>query len=77
MARAERVRWLCDPPDGPVRLDVKIRYHHDPAPAKLVPLEGDEVHIEFDTPQSAITPGQAAVFYRADEVLGGGWIIGP
>jgi tRNA-specific 2-thiouridylase len=35
------------------------------------------VSIEFDAPQSAVTPGQAAVFYQADEVLGGGWIIGP
>jgi tRNA-specific 2-thiouridylase len=76
-ARAERVRWLCAPPDGSVRLDVKIRYHHDPAPAKVVPLGGDAVSIEFDAPQSAVTPGQAAVFYQADEVLGGGWIIGP
>ena len=75
-ARAERVRWLCDPPDGPIHLDVKIRYHHTAAPAKIVPMQGDEVRIEFLAPQSAVTPGQAAVFYRADEVLGGGWIIG-
>ncbi len=75
-ARAERICWLGDSPNGPVHLDVKIRYHHTAAPARVMPLEGDEVRIEFDTPQSAITPGQAAVFYHADEVLGGGWIIG-
>lgn len=76
-ARAQRVHWLCDPPTEPVHLDVKIRYHHAAAPARVVPSPGGTVRIEFDTPQSAVTPGQAAVFYRADEVLGGGWITGP
>ncbi|MCV4783957.1 tRNA 2-thiouridine(34) synthase MnmA, partial [Escherichia coli] len=40
----------------------------------IYPLEGGRARIEFDEPQRAITPGQAAIFYRDDEVLGGGWI---
>jgi tRNA-specific 2-thiouridylase len=53
---------------------VKIRYRHDPAPARIEPAPNGAVRVRFDAPQRAITPGQAAVFYRDDEVLGGGWI---
>lgn len=71
---AADVRWLEDPPDGPFRADVKIRYAHQPAPAGVEVLASHRVRVHFDTPQSAITPGQAAVFYQRDVVLGGGWI---
>jgi len=73
-ATASRVNWLIDPPTAPIRADVKIRYHHDAAPATVHPLDGDRVRAEFDAPQSGVTPGQAMVFYQGDEVLGGGWI---
>jgi tRNA-specific 2-thiouridylase len=53
---------------------VKIRYRHDPAAARIEPLGATTVRVDFHAPQRAITPGQAAVFYRGDEVLGGGWI---
>lgn len=73
--RVGNVNWLCDASDEPIRADVQIRYHHLAAAATVTP-RGDEVLVEFDEPQAAVTPGQAAVFYRGDEVLGGGWIDG-
>ena len=53
---------------------VQIRYRHPGASAVVAPLEGGRVGVEFKVPQRSVTPGQAAVFYRGDEVLGGGWI---
>jgi tRNA-uridine 2-sulfurtransferase len=72
---ASGVNWLTPaPPDEPVRCDVKIRYLHSATPAEVIPLPDGRVRVEFDFPQSAITPGQATVFYQDDCVLGGGWI---
>jgi len=71
---ARALRWTQDtPPAASERLDVKIRYRHQPLPA-LVEVEGDRARVTFDQPQRAVTPGQAAVFYRGDEVVGGGTI---
>jgi tRNA-specific 2-thiouridylase len=53
---------------------VKIRYKHDGAEAVIYPLEHNRVRVELKQPQRAITPGQAAVFYDGDIVIGGGWI---
>jgi tRNA-specific 2-thiouridylase len=58
----------------PMRVAVKIRHKHQPAPAVIEAAGPDEVLIGFDDPQRAITPGQAAVFYDGDTVVGGGWI---
>ena len=70
------LRFLVDPPPGPFRAVVKIRYQHRAAPA-TVDLRDDGVAlVSFDEPQSAVTPGQASVFYDGDAVLGGGWIAG-
>jgi tRNA-specific 2-thiouridylase len=58
----------------PMRVAVKIRHKHQPAPAIIESAGPDEVIVTFDEPQRAITPGQAAVFYDGDIVVGGGWI---
>ena len=53
---------------------VKIRYNHPGTPATVTPLENDRAHVRLHDPQRAVTPGQAAVLYDGDIVLGGGWI---
>jgi len=58
----------------PTEATVKIRYNHPGTGALLTPLPGDKVQVKLHEPQRAITPGQAAVFYQDDLVLGGGWI---
>jgi tRNA-specific 2-thiouridylase len=73
--RARRLNWISVAGlDGEMRVRVKIRHRHDPAAATLRMVARDEVEAEFDEPQRAVTPGQAAVFYDGDEVVGGGWI---
>jgi tRNA-specific 2-thiouridylase len=68
----EPVNWLQPQPvESGTRADVQIRYHHHPAAARLMPREDGTVEVRFDAPQSAITPGQACVFYQGDRVLGG------
>jgi tRNA-uridine 2-sulfurtransferase len=71
---AEEVTWHEPVPMEPVRAEVQIRYRHAAAPAQIRLLEGGRAEVTFDQPQPAVTPGQAAVFYRGDRVLGGGWI---
>ena len=58
----------------PMRVSVKIRHRHEPAAATIEKTGTDEILVTFDEPQRAITPGQAAVFYEGDLVVGGGWI---
>jgi tRNA-specific 2-thiouridylase len=74
---AAGVNWISmDSPVEPVRAEVRVRYRHQPAPALVSPLAQEgRARITFDEPQRAITPGQATVFYRDDEVIGGGWIV--
>ncbi|HEX8456272.1 MAG TPA: tRNA 2-thiouridine(34) synthase MnmA [Pyrinomonadaceae bacterium] len=72
---AAGVNWISfDEPTAPVRAEVRVRYRHAPAPARIEPLPERRARVVFDEPQRAIAPGQATVFYRGDEVLGGGWI---
>jgi tRNA-specific 2-thiouridylase len=59
---------------GPIEVTAKIRYNHPGTPATLTPLENNSVRVKLHTPQRAITPGQAAVFYQDELVVGGGWI---
>lgn len=74
---AGEVNWIaCETPAGPLRAEVKIRYKHGAAPATIYPTgDPSRVEVRFDQPQRAVTPGQAAVFYSGELVLGGGWIL--
>jgi tRNA-specific 2-thiouridylase len=74
--RARRLNWISIPElTGPMRVRAKIRHRHEPAWAILEPAGADEAVVTFDEPQRAVTPGQSAVFYDGDEVVGGGWIV--
>jgi tRNA-specific 2-thiouridylase len=72
--RASGVNWLVEPPAGDVVCQAKIRYRHTPAPARLRVRPDGAVQVTFAEPQSAVTPGQAVVFYDGSRVLAGGWI---
>ena len=70
------VNWVAlDKPQAEVRAEVRVRYRHTPAAATISPIDGNRARVTFDQPQRAITPGQATVFYRGNEVVGGGWIV--
>jgi len=73
---AREVNWISiGPPAAPARAQVKIRNKHEAAGATLRPTQTPaRVEVIFDEPQRAVTPGQGAVFYDGDLVLGGGWI---
>ena len=74
--RANRVNWISiSALAAPMRVKIKIRHRHEPAWATLEPAGSGEVRAIFDEPQRAVTPGQSAVFYDGDEVVGGGWIF--
>ncbi|MBF2026712.1 MAG: tRNA 2-thiouridine(34) synthase MnmA [Oscillatoriales cyanobacterium C42_A2020_001] len=71
----QRVNWVSiAAPAAPIRAEVQIRYRAAAVPATVIPLEGDRVRIVFDQPQSSVTPGQAAVWYDGETLLGGGII---
>ena len=73
--RARRLNLISvDGLREPMRVSVKIRHRHEPAPGMIEKVGEDEVTVTFDQPQRAITPGQAAVFYDDDIVVGGAWI---
>jgi len=70
-----KLNWIAvDDLHSPMRVKAKIRHRHEPADAIIEKTGRDEVLATFDNPQRAITPGQAAVFYDGDIVVGGGWI---
>ena len=73
--RASAVNWISR--DAPVEwtpATVQIRHRHRPATGRVRAIDEDRAEFEFDEPQAAVTPGQAAVFYDGDTVIGGGWI---
>jgi tRNA-specific 2-thiouridylase len=72
---ASQVNWVSGrPAQDWIGVHAQIRHRHDAAPARVRSIEAARVELEFDEPQSAITPGQAVVFYDGDVCLGGGWI---
>jgi tRNA-specific 2-thiouridylase len=73
---AKRVNWLDGVQTEEVRVAVKIRYRHPAIPARVVPQAAGEAVVWFEKSSPAVTPGQAAVFYEGERVLGGGWIEG-
>ncbi len=71
----DHVNWLEQEPLHVTReINVKIRYAHEGAAAEISQIASDRMHVRLRVPQKAVTPGQAAVFYDGDRVLGGGWI---
>ncbi len=71
----DRVNWHVPGEEIPESLTVKIRYAHPGAEAAVEALPNHRARIRLHAPQRAITPGQAAVFYDGDRVIGGGWIV--
>jgi tRNA-specific 2-thiouridylase len=70
-----RINWVSiHPPTTPIKAEVQIRYRASATPATIIPLENDQVRVVFDQAQSSVTPGQAAVWYNGETLLGGGVI---
>ena len=70
------INWLVDPPTSTVQVSGRVRYNATGAAARLTPLGPRSAYLEFDQPQMAITPGQSAVFYAGDVLMGGGVVEG-
>jgi tRNA-uridine 2-sulfurtransferase len=72
----DRCNWIpFDEPPETLEVTTKIRYNHPGTSATVTPLQSGRAKVKLQTPQRAITPGQAAVFYQDDLVVGGGWIL--
>lgn len=76
VCEVRNINWIpFESPDAPVQARVRIRNRHEAAGAEITPLTPTSARVTFHEPQRAITPGQAAVFYSGEQVLGGGWIV--
>jgi tRNA-specific 2-thiouridylase len=74
--RVNQLNWIAlERLKEPMRVMAKIRHRHEPSWAVIEPSGANEVRVSFDEPARAVTPGQAAVFYQQDLVVGGGWIM--
>ncbi len=72
--KVAKIHWINEKPDFPAEVHTRVRYRHHAAPSVILPLDETHVIVRFDVPQEAVTPGQGAVFYVGDEVIGGGFI---
>jgi len=72
--RVTDINWINGKPSAPLKVRTRVRYRHQAAPSSVTPLDDRTAVVTFDEPEAALTPGQGAVFYQDDEVLGGGWI---
>ncbi len=72
--RVDAINWIAPCPQRQIQVTVRLRYRHKAVAATLMPLNNQSAMLRFQVPQQAVTPGQGAVFYQRDEVLGGGWI---
>jgi tRNA-specific 2-thiouridylase len=73
--KADRANWLIDPPAEPFRCHVQVRYNSAATAATVTPLGLDQFAVSLDEPRHGVAPGQAAVCYAGNRVLGGGWIL--
>ncbi len=71
--RVNDINWIIPPSESKMRLQTRVRYRSPAADATVI-VSGTSARVQFDAPQSAVTPGQGAVFYNGEEILGGGWI---
>jgi len=75
IVNARDFNWIqSPPPESDVKMEAQVRYRHKAAPGRLEVLSPDEVKFIFDTPQWAVTPGQALACYEGERLIGGGWI---
>ncbi len=72
--RVEEVNWLTDPPGPGERLDIQLRYRSKPLPANILSTSDGSVDVALEEPARAVAPGQSGVFYRGEQLLGGGVI---
>ena len=72
--RVTDINWISEVPQTPVEIRTRVRYRSKEVASTLIPLDKNTATVKFESPQSAVTPGQGAVFYRGEEILGGGWI---
>jgi tRNA-uridine 2-sulfurtransferase len=75
--RVNDINWIGEIPGSQLRLATRVRYRHQEVASTLTPIDAVTAMVRFDEPQAAIAPGQGAVFYRDNEVLGGGFIDEP
>lgn len=72
--RVDGTNWIGSAPGSPISVHTRLRYRHAAAPSTVYPGDAGTAVVRFERPESAVTPGQCAVFYHGNEVLGGGWI---
>jgi tRNA-specific 2-thiouridylase len=75
--RVSHINWISQAapvPGVPLKLLTRVRYRHEAVPATITPVDAATADVLFDRPEPAVTPGQGAVFYQGEQVIGGGWI---